>query len=537
MIFDFGSKKKFEYIYARTFKFHLLLLEGSNHFTNLGGNLNLFYMKKVLLLVFLLPILTFSQICNPNGNLLLYTNYDGGQLTIDIDQDIPNLKIGVVSYESVQVVLTGAYSSNVTGVVVAGYGGTNNHCGFGFTTNSVVNFNGSPVIVYSPPANFPNSNGNANIICGYSCNINSSQGGCNTVDQIEAYMLNQFSGSNLRYHQVQYGCWTSNQLVSSGGNCCLTTVTPQPIDITLNGTDASCFGACDGQITSTVTGGSGSLTYSWTGSTGTTGNLSGLCAGQYILTVSDGQGNQESDTIVLTEPTEINMNVSIINAITCNGEEATVNVTATGGAPPYTGLGYQTLPAGNHSITVEDNSGCSVSETITIDEPDEIVVSSSTIDDSGDCEGSITLSISGGISPYNVQWDANANNQTGESITNLCHDIYCATVTDNNGCEIQICDTINNTVSLLDDEKLQENALTIYPNPSGNQAKLMIDSSIKGLVLIEVYDSQGKLHSSQKTELKGEKISIELKSENKGTYLVRVIGDDFSQTKQWIVGN
>jgi hypothetical protein len=350
-------------------------------------------------------------------------------------------------------------------------------------------------------------------------------------------MLNQFSGSNLRYHQVQYGCWTSNQLVSSGGNCCLTTVTPQPIDITLNGTDASCFGACDGQITSTVTGGSGSLTYSWTGSTGTTGNLSGLCAGQYILTVSDGQGNQESDTIVLTEPTEINMNVSIINAITCNGEEATVNVTATGGAPPYTGLGYQTLPAGNHSITVEDNSGCSVSETITIDEPDEIVVSSSTTDDSGDCEGSITLSISGGISPYNVQWDANANNQTGESITNLCHDIYCATVTDNNGCEIQICDTINNTVSLLDDGKLQDNALTIYPNPSGNQAKLMIDSSKKGLVLIEVYDSQGKLHSSQKTELKGEKISIELKSENKGTYLVRVIGDDFSQTKQWIVGN
>jgi hypothetical protein len=493
-------------------------------------------MKNLLLLVFLLPIFAFSQICNPNGNLLLYTNYDGGQLTIDIDQDIPNLKIGVVSYESVQVVLTGAYASNVTGVVVAGYGGTNNHCGFGFTTNSVVNFSGSPVIVYSPPANFPNSNGNANIICGYSCNVNSSQGGCNTVDQIEAYMLNQFTGSNLRYHQVQYGCWTSNQLVSSGGNCCLTIVTPQPIEITLNSTEPSCFGACDGQITSTVTGGSGPLTYSWTGSTSTSGNLNGLCAGQYILTVSDGQGNQQSDTIVLAEPSEINMNVSIINAIACNGEEATVNVTATGGAPPYTGLGYQTLPAGNHTVTVVDNDGCSVDETITIEEPDEIMISSSNTNDTGDCDGSISLSITGGDSPYSVQWDANANNQTGEMITNLCHDIYCATVTDNNGCEVGFCDTINSIASVMENLNTLENSLTIYPNPSGNKANLMIDSSKKGPILIEVYDSQGKLHSSQQAELNGEKTTIELKSAKKGAYLVHVIGKDFSQTRQWIVG-
>lgn len=59
---------------------------------------------KLLTLIFSLLFsgtLYAQVICNPNGNLILYTNYDGGPLNIVIDQNIPNIRIGIVSYEAV----------------------------------------------------------------------------------------------------------------------------------------------------------------------------------------------------------------------------------------------------------------------------------------------------------------------------------------------------------------------------------------------------------------------------------------------------
>lgn len=494
-------------------------------------------MKKLLLLNFLVPFIALTQICDPNGNVVLYSNYDGGQLVIDVDEDIPDLKIGVVSYEGVEVVFTGAYTSNITGIIVAGFGGTNDPCNEGVTGNSIINYpGGSLLVTNSPSATLSNPNGNGNIICAYSCDVNSSQGGCNTVDQIEDYMLTEFGSGSIRSHSVQYGCWTSTQLVSDGGNCCLTSVT-NPISISLDGIDPSCFGECDGEISSTISGGDGSYSYSWTGSSETTADLNAICAGQYILTVTDGNGDQESETIVLNDPLEIDVNVSIVDPIACNGELATLYVTATDGVSPYTGVGNQTLPAGTHTLIVEDNNGCEAEEEITIQEPDELVATSNTSNDDGDCNGSVSLSISGGDSPYSVDWGANANNQTGQFATDLCHDIYCATVTDANGCEIEVCDTVNSSLSISQNFNENENSFTIYPNPSGKNANLMIEIKRKETVLIEVYDNQGRLHSTQEVVLQGEKTKVELEANESGHFLVHIIGEDFIKTKQWIVGN
>lgn len=58
------------------------------------------------------------------------------------------------------------------------------------------------------------------IVCNYSCDTNTNQGGCNTPDQIVAYFLNVFGGK-LRYHFTQYGCWNGTYKRSDGGNCCV----------------------------------------------------------------------------------------------------------------------------------------------------------------------------------------------------------------------------------------------------------------------------------------------------------------------------
>lgn len=184
-------------------------------------------MKKIYALLFsvLLSSATFAQAgaCSPTGNLLIITNYDGGILNINVDTNIPNLKIGVCSYESTQINITGSFAGNVTGVAYAGYNANNDNCATGVTNTSITGAGGATTnITLMPTATLANPNGYGLIICGYSCSTTTNQGGCNTVDQIENYFLNFFPGSVLYAHKIQYACYVTTQTVSSGG-CCLTT--------------------------------------------------------------------------------------------------------------------------------------------------------------------------------------------------------------------------------------------------------------------------------------------------------------------------
>ena len=76
-----------------------------------------------------------AQFCNAAGNVVVFSNYDGSdntaatRLNINVDVNIPNLKIGICSYERVTVNIAGTQVACVTAVQWAGYGATNNHCG------------------------------------------------------------------------------------------------------------------------------------------------------------------------------------------------------------------------------------------------------------------------------------------------------------------------------------------------------------------------------------------------------------------------
>ena len=166
--------------------------------------------------------------CNPSGNMLLFANYDGGTLNINIDQNIPNLKIGVLTYEPVTVNIIGPYAENVTQVIRAGFSDTNHdHCGLGVFTTSI---NGPIPANYSninyPSATLSNANGNPNIICAYSCDNGSYQGGCNTIDQVIDYFSTALSG-NMYSLIVQYCCFNGSTTYSYSGlaNQCCTSIT------------------------------------------------------------------------------------------------------------------------------------------------------------------------------------------------------------------------------------------------------------------------------------------------------------------------
>lgn len=178
---------------------------------------------------------SFTPNCDPNGNWILFANYDGGNLNIVVDQNIPNLKIGLCTYEPVNVTFSGPFVNTVTEVLYAGFNSAqnNNNCGFPISTSSFNGINPAiltvnvapPVTIISPPNpnyfNIPNGWNNG-IICLYSCNVDANQGGCNTVDQVLAYFQSQFGGV-LRGLNVQYNCWDSNTpltVSAQAGNCC-----------------------------------------------------------------------------------------------------------------------------------------------------------------------------------------------------------------------------------------------------------------------------------------------------------------------------
>ena len=188
-------------------------------------------MKKIYFLTLFLAVQLFANsqnsVCDSTGNFIVYSNYDGGTLRLSVDVNIPNIQIGIVSYEDDSVIISGPFAANVAKVVYAGYYNSSNvHCSPNIGVKGVYGVPSNIVSInFVPAATLSNGNGNGSIICNYSCNASTNQGGCNTPDQIVDYFYNQFPGSKMYYHQTQYGCWTGNYLVSGGGNCCIVPIT------------------------------------------------------------------------------------------------------------------------------------------------------------------------------------------------------------------------------------------------------------------------------------------------------------------------
>jgi hypothetical protein len=112
-------------------------------------------------------------------------------------------------------------------VLYAGFNSiqNSNNCNIGNFPTSII---GVPLpnqsILTAPPVTLNNPNGyNFGIICsGYSCDVNTYQGGCNTIDQIEDYFMTQLGGT-LYSLNAQYCCWLSSdiyQVSQLAGSCC-----------------------------------------------------------------------------------------------------------------------------------------------------------------------------------------------------------------------------------------------------------------------------------------------------------------------------
>lgn len=212
--------------------------------------------------------------------------------------------------------------------------------------------------------------------------------------------------------------------------------------------DASCHNTCDGSITINA---SNTTQYSIDGVNWTPNNtFNNLCPGNYTAYVSDGSCPY-STTFIINSPTAISLPNTVTN-VTCNGgNDGEITLAPQGGSGTYNyswsvpGIGNSptanNLFAGNVTVTVTDNNGCSEDTTITITEPGPVNVASFQADIQTGCA---PLS----VNLYNTTdtnlitsfyWDlGDGNTSTDDTVshTYITPGNYNITlyVTDNNGC-------------------------------------------------------------------------------------------------------
>jgi large repetitive protein len=242
----------------------------------------------------------------------------------------------------------------------------------------------------------------------------------------------------------------------------LVTITDNPpITASFVTTDLNCgmpLPSNDGNIDATVSGGSPGYTFSWTGPggfTATTEDISGLAAsGTYVLEVTDNLGCVEGlAPQVITSPPPLTATTTQMDIKCFGAGDGFIDLTVAGGTAPYsfawTGpSGYNAttedisgLEPGSYSVTVTYFNGCLVpfTDITTIAESPEIGVTSVKRDIScgGLTDGSIDITVSGGLPPYQFAWTGPSGfTATTEDISGLAAGSYSVTVTDASLCEV-----------------------------------------------------------------------------------------------------
>ncbi len=141
---------------------------------------------------------------------------------------------------------------------------------------------------------------------------------------------------------------------------------------------------------------------------------SGMGAGVYKLTLRDANGIKSMDSLVVREPERISAKAQIEDASAWTIANGSIHVDVRGGVPPYTlfwsngtqGNELSRLRRGLYVLDIYDANLCHFQNRYTVGSPDSLFISSLAI---RNCcpeaqDGSIKLSIQGGLPPYRYDW-------------------------------------------------------------------------------------------------------------------------------------
>jgi|GEM_PF-2498654 len=203
--------------------------------------------------------------------------------------------------------------------------------------------------------------------------------------------------------------------------------------------------ACD-DVTITASGGTGMFTYSIDGINVQSGNqFFNLPNGNYLAYVLDANGCTTTKQVSIANTLMLSAQ---INHPKCSGgTDGKITATANGGPSPYIfslnggpsqgSNVFNNLAAGNYTIVVTDNNGCSAaSNALVLINPTPLQIVTNVV------QNTINVQASGGTGFLMYSIDG-INFQVGNQFVNVPNGTYTVTVRDGNGCKATSQATVN----------------------------------------------------------------------------------------------
>ena len=224
-------------------------------------------------------------------------------------------------------------------------------------------------------------------------------------------------------------------------------------------TNASTVGGSNGDIDLTVLGNSAPFTYDWSNDgpetpDNDTEDLSGISAGNYTVTVTASTGCTQTATFEVMQPTcDLTLQATTVSASCFGATDGSIDLAVTGTGSPYTfdwsNDGPETpdndtqdlsgLASGSYTVTVTNSFGCTATLTKEINQPTilQIAGTATNVTTLGGSDGQISITVSGGTSPYTYDWSndgPDTPDNDPEDLTNLSSGSYTVTVSDAHNC-------------------------------------------------------------------------------------------------------
>jgi gliding motility-associated-like protein len=226
-----------------------------------------------------------------------------------------------------------------------------------------------------------------------------------------------------------------------------------------------CFGFDDGTAYAFAAQGTLGYTFVWDSINGPTGqNIDSLAPGIHTVYVTDANGCTASDTVLITEPTKLVVEIDsslTIYAYCLNTNSGELCAVASGGTPNYayawsdvlvqnTACAYNLQPD-QYTITVMDERNCIAQASFDLDSvtnsftSDSVIIIENSVSCFGLYDGALTATnLVGGVSPYTYNWNGPAfYTGTGSNISSLYFGSYNLAITDANGCPMTIGTYLN----------------------------------------------------------------------------------------------
>lgn len=275
-------------------------------------------------------------------------------------------------------------------------------------------------------------------------------------------------------------------------------IQPSALLSVINASSVKCKGNSDGTAFAAVTGGTLPYSYLWSNST-VGSSINDVPAGVFTITITDNNNCTTSNSIVITEPAfNLSLNVTPVNGNCGGSNNGSIYTVTSGGTPPYSFYwsNNQTdsiiinLASGTYHVTVSDFNDCQNTSSAIITIPNTILATIDTTKNITSCQdnddGSLLITVSGGVNPYTYLW---SNGSTNKDITNLTKGEYTITITDSLSCSVSKIFEIKS----MSGECL-EITTAFTPNGDGNNDTWEIKRiGLYPKVRVEIYNRWGNM--------------------------------------------